>query len=136
MPYKHEYTHTKLPRKLDRRVRLTEQDKVEIKKLISTTNLSNTQIAEQYGVHRKTIYLIRNPEQAKKEKEAYKIRRSDWRYYNKDKQREAIKETRRYKQENKDVLINWLEKVMTTWEDTLEKNKELDSYFKWYLKNI
>ena len=48
MPYKHETTRTKLPRKLDRRIKLTEQDKVDIKKLISTTSLSNAQIAEQY----------------------------------------------------------------------------------------
>ena len=134
MPYKHETTHTKLPRKLDRRVKLTEQDKVEIKKLISTTNLSNQQIAEQYWVHRKTIYLIRNPEQEKKEKEAYKIRRLDWRYYNKDKHREAIKKTRHHKQKNKDKLVRSLEDIMITWEDTPEKNKELEFYFKWLIK--
>lgn len=134
MPYKHEYTHTKLPRRLDRRIKLTEQDRVEIKKLISTTNLSDALIAEQYWVHRKTIYYIRNPEQHKKEKEQYKIRRLDWRYYNKEKQREAIKETRRYKQDNKEQLIKWFEEVMTTWEDTPEKNKELEYYFKWLIK--
>lgn len=105
MPYKFTTDKLKLPRKLDRRVRLTEQDKDEIKKLISSTNLSNQEIAEQYWVHRKTIYFIRYPDQAKKEKEQAKLRRLDWRYYNKDKHREAIKEHRQYKQKNKHLLI-------------------------------
>ena len=105
MPYKHEYTKTLLPRDLDRRVKLTEQDKIDIKKLIDYTLLSNQDIATMFWVSRKTIYLIRNPLQAKKENEAYKIRRLDWRYYNKDKHTKSIKDLRRYKQKNLDKLL-------------------------------
>jgi hypothetical protein len=48
MPYKHEYTKTLLPRDLDRRVKLTEQDKIDIKKLIDDTLLSNQDIATMF----------------------------------------------------------------------------------------
>ncbi len=104
MPYKIETDHMKLPRELDKRVRLTDDDKQEIRELIWQW-LGNQEIAVRYWVHRKTIYLIRNPKQALKEKEDYKLRRLDWRYYNKDKHTIAIKETRKHRYENKDLLI-------------------------------
>lgn len=87
----------KLPRNLDRRIKLSEQDKFEILNLIKYTDLSNAEIGTIYWVHRKTIYLMRNPKQKEKEREQYRIRRLDWRYYNKDKHREAIQNTRKYK---------------------------------------
>lgn len=105
MPYKFETEKKKLPKNLDRRVKLSDDDKLAIKKLIDSTSLSNAEIWEKFWVHRKTIYLIRNPRQAKKEKEEFKIRRLDWRYYNKDIQNQAIKETRKYKKSLKDKLI-------------------------------
>jgi len=105
MPYKIDTDKKKLPKKLDRRIKLSETDKEEIIYLIHTTHLSNQSIWDLYSVSRKVIYLIRNPIQATKEKEAYKLRRLDWRYYNKDKQTIAIRNTRRYRQTNKDLLI-------------------------------
>lgn len=103
-PYKFDTDKKKLPRSLDRRVRLTELDKDTIKKLIVIW-LSDKEIAMQFKVHRKTIYLIRKPEQALKEKEAFKLRRLDWRYYNKEKQTKAIKSLRKYKKQNINKLI-------------------------------
>jgi hypothetical protein len=90
MPYLFETKWKKLRRENDRRVKLSASDKADILILISKW-LSDKQIWEMYWVHRKTIYLIRNPEQSAKEKAAYKLRRLDWRYYNKDKHNTAIK---------------------------------------------
>lgn len=106
MPYKFEYTKQTLPREKDRRLKLTNEDIKEITKLIRETKMSNQAIWDLYWVSRKRIYLIRYPEQAEKEREAYKLRRMDWRYYKKEKHTKAIKDLRHYKQENKDILIN------------------------------
>lgn len=103
MPYKHETDKKKLPRKLDRRVKLTQEDRRDISHI--PLYYWNSMVAKWYWVHRKLIYLIRNPEQAKKEREAYKERRKDWRYYNKDKHRESIKDTRKHRTKNINSLI-------------------------------
>ncbi len=97
MPYKFEIDHIKLPKEKDRRIKLTEEDKKEIQELINKW-LSNSVIWDMFWVHRKTIYLIRFPEQAKKEKEDYSLRRMDWRYYDSEKHKKQVKEYRRYKQ--------------------------------------
>ena len=110
MPYEFDYKHHTLPKELDRRIKLSDTDKEEINILIKQ-GLWNSEIAVKYWVHRKSIYLIRNPIQAQKEKERYKLRRLDGRYYNKEKQSMAIRDTRRYKQKNKDKLIIPKEKI-------------------------
>ena len=104
MPYKFETDKKKLPKELDRRIKLTNEDREEIIKLISSW-LSDSKIGSMFWVSRKTIYFIRNPEQLLKNKQDYKIRRSDWRYYSKQKQTEAIQKTRIYKKENIKSLI-------------------------------
>ena len=63
MPYKFDTDKKHIPRNKDRRVKLTDKDKEEILVLIKTTTLSNQVIWNMYWVHRKNIYLIRNPEQ-------------------------------------------------------------------------
>lgn len=104
MPYKFDTDKKRLPRNLDRRVRLTELDKIQIKELI-TIWLSDKEISIQFKVHRKTIYLIRKPEMALKQKQDYKIRRLDWRYYNKERHTKSIKSLRKHKKENINLLI-------------------------------
>ena len=105
MPYKIDKEKKLLPRELNRRIKLSETDKIEIDELIKKW-LSNQVIADMFWVHRKTIYLIRNPEQAKKEKEDFKLRQSTWIYYNKEKQRKAVANTRKYRYKNKDNLLD------------------------------
>jgi len=105
MPYKFETDKKKLPRKLDRRVRLTAKDKERILMLIKNTTLSNAKIWTMYWVHRKTIYLLRNPAQAANEKKAYKQRRLDGRYYNKEKHNDAMQSLRQHKKANEQNLI-------------------------------
>ena len=98
MPYKFETDHIILPEWKDRRVKLTQEDKKEIQELINKW-LSNSTIWDMFWVHRKTIYLIRYPEQAKKEKEDFSLRRMDWRYYDKDKHTKQVREHRQYKKQ-------------------------------------
>lgn len=105
MPYKFEVEHKKLPRHLDRRIKLTPEDKIEIENLLSKWVAQN-EIARIYWVSRKSIYYIKYPERKKADAELRKILAKDWRYYDKEKHREAIKKTRSYKQKNKDLLIN------------------------------
>lgn len=93
MPYKIE--KVPLPRELDRRVKLTNQQRDEIKTNMEW--LSQRKLALKYNVDRKTIRFIQDPDALEAHKIAYAKRRKDGRYYNKEKQREAIKNTRRYK---------------------------------------
>jgi len=104
MPYKFETDKLLLPKSLDRRVKLSDSDKEEIDKLLQE-GLSNSEIARKFWVHSKTIYNIRCPDKLKEAKARYKENRLDWRYYNKEKQRAAIKEHRKYKKGLIDKLI-------------------------------
>ena len=95
MPYKSE--KIKLPKELDRRVKLTDEQREEIKELYSTGCYSLNGLAKQFGVSKKTILLIVNEESAER---ARQYRKEHWKefQYTKEKHREAIKKTRRYKQ--------------------------------------
>ena len=104
MPYKSETTHKKLPRQLDRRIKLTTEDKTIILKLFSEWE-TYSQIARQFGVHRSTIRLLCNPDLALKQRETFKLNRLDGRYYNKDKQLKAAQETRKHRRNNLSELI-------------------------------
>lgn len=104
MPYKFETEKKKLPRELDRRIKLSEKDKIEIKSLLDSW-VSQTKIANDYWVNRTTIYYIKYPERLIWAKEKYSLRRLDWRYYNKEKQTKAASNLRKHKQKNRDLLI-------------------------------
>ena len=93
MPYKIE--KLKLPRHLDRRIKLTDQQRDEIKTNMEW--LSQRKLALKYKVSRHLIRMVQYPEVYEAYLEAFKKRRKDWRYYNKDKHKEAIKSTRHYK---------------------------------------
>ena len=105
MPYKIETEKKLLPKELNRRIKLSDKDRIEIDELIKKW-LSNQVIANMFWVHRTTIYLIRNPEQAKKGKEAFKLRQATWVYYNKERQRKAMSDTRKHRYKNKDKLLD------------------------------
>jgi len=99
MPYKIDTMHIKLPRQLDRRVKLSEEDKEEIKNLFNSWE-SIKFIATEYNVSRRTIQFIIYPERLIKCKAQYKERRLDWRYYDKEYHRKAMKHTRDYRYKN------------------------------------
>ena len=60
MPYKSE--KIRLPQKYDRRRKLTDDKKEEIRQQYSTGNISLKNLADKYNVSKKTILLIVNPE--------------------------------------------------------------------------
>ena len=97
MPYKSEkiiIDHSQY----DKRIRLTEQQKEEIRKEYKTGLATHRSLAEKYKVSKKTIYNILNHEKYLKQLEQNKINKHSQKYYNKEKHKEYIKQHRRYKQ--------------------------------------
>lgn len=95
MPYKFEYTNLHIPRELDKRVKLSLEQRKEIKKLYG--KVSQRKLAEMYGVSRRLIQFIGCPEKKERDLELRKLRGGSAIYYNKDKWREQMKSHRRYK---------------------------------------
>ena len=96
MPYKSE--KLKLSETQDRRRKLTDDQKEEIKRIYESGVCGTRPLAKQFGVSRSTIQVIVNP--------AIKQRRHDyiannWRKYRPTKEEwaETMKEHRHYKQE-------------------------------------
>jgi len=96
MPYKSEYTHKKIPKELDRRIKLTDEQREEIK-ILFAQGYSKRWLGIKFWVDRKTIRNIVEPEFYQVQLKKYKELKWSSRYYNKDTHREAIKNTRRYR---------------------------------------
>ncbi|MBO5828871.1 MAG: hypothetical protein J6R59_10540 [Paludibacteraceae bacterium] len=96
MPYKSE--KIKLKGLQDRRKRLTDEQREEIKELYSTGLYSLNGLANQYNVSKKTILLIVNKESAEKAKE---YRKEHWREWQRkgEEWNETVRKHRAYKQE-------------------------------------
>lgn len=94
MPYKSE--KIKLQGLQDRRKKLTDSQRVEIKELYGTGLYSLNGLAKRFNVSKKTILLIVNEESANRAK---KYRKENWKEWKgtKEEHREAIKKTRHYK---------------------------------------
>ena len=95
MPYKSEKIRI-AGGKHDRRIKLTPQDKEDIKEL---TGMSMNAIARKYGVSRRLIQFILYPERAEKNKLDRKNRGGSAQYYDREKYRDYMKKHRHYKQE-------------------------------------
>lgn len=94
MPYKSE--KIKLQGLQDRRKRLTDEQREEIKKLYGTGFYSLNDLAKKFNVSKKSILLIVNKESAEKAKQYRKEHWKDWQRKGEE-HNEAIKKTRRYK---------------------------------------
>lgn len=94
MPYKSE--KIKLKGLQDRRKKLTDEQREEIRKLYSTGHYSLNGLAKRFEVSKKTILLIVNSDSAER---ARQYRKENWKEWQgtKEEHREAIKRTRRYK---------------------------------------
>lgn len=98
MPYKSE--KIKLSKEQDRRVKLTDEQKEEIRIKYKTGLYSQRKLATEYNVSRRLITFILDEEKAERAKEQFKERRVDGRYKpDKEKWARTIREHRRYKQE-------------------------------------
>lgn len=95
MPYKSE--KIKLKGLQDRRRRLTDEQRKQIKELYQTGNFSLNNLAKQFSVSKKTILLTVNKDSADRERQ---YRKEHWRDYQKtgEEWNEIVREHRRYKQ--------------------------------------
>lgn len=98
MPYNHQQH---IPTALDRRVKLTLENRAEIKLLYASGGYSQRQLARMFDVSRRLITYYIDDKRLEHHKKLAQIRRLDKRYYDKDKHREYTKKHRRYKQELK-----------------------------------
>ena len=87
---------TRVTRKYDRRIKLTEQAKEEIRKKYKPHEYSYQQLADEYGVSKRTIIFIVNPEKLEQNKEQRKMRGGWKQYYDKKKWRQQMREHRSY----------------------------------------
>ena len=77
----------------DRRQKLTPEQKSEIAFRYATTGISQRKLAKEYGVSRRLITFIVNPEEENRNKQQLKIRKPD-----RAKLTKSVREYRRYKQ--------------------------------------
>lgn len=96
MPYKSE--KIKLSKEQDRRVKLTDEQRNEIRELYGTGYYSLNDLAKRFSVSKKTVLLTVNSESAER---ARQYRKENWKNWqlSKEEHREVIKRTRKYKQE-------------------------------------
>lgn len=98
MPYKSE--KIRLSREQDRRVKLSEAQREEIRQKFNSGGYSQRALAREYGVSRRLISFILFPEKAAIAKEQLKERKADGRYKpSKEQWAATVREHRRYKQE-------------------------------------
>lgn len=97
MPYTHEVNHIKLVGLQDRRRKLTDDQKAEIIRL-RDEGWSMRKLAKEFEVSAQSILFIVNPESKAKND---KYGRDNWRKFQKAKEKnaEAVRKTRLYKQE-------------------------------------
>lgn len=84
-------------RKYDRRIKLTDKEREKIRKEYQEEDTSYNKLAKKYGVSKRLIQFVVNPEKAEIAKKQYSERRRDGRYYDKEKHSEYIKNHRNYK---------------------------------------
>lgn len=90
----------KIPKNLDRRYKLNDLQRIEIKQKYKTGNYSQRRLAKEYNVSRRLISFILDENKRKKSDEQLKIRRSDGRYKaDKEKRANAVKNYRQYRRQ-------------------------------------
>lgn len=100
MPYKHEYDKSKIPEKHDKRVKLTKSQKEEIYNVYNLYGaFSHRELADLYGVSRRTISFIVDPQQKQDNLDRLEERGGTKIYYDKDKHTKAMRVHRRHKHE-------------------------------------
>ena len=95
MPYKH--IEKKIPEEYDRRVKLLKHEREEIKRLYG--KVSQRKLAKAYGVSRRLIQFIGDPEKRKQNLLRRKENGGSKVYYDKVKWRKQMKRHRHHKQE-------------------------------------
>ena len=96
MPYKSE--KIRLSETQERRKKLSSEQRNEIRELYNTGGYSLNKLAKQYEVSKKTILLIVNDDSAERAKQYRKEHWHEWKRTGQERN-EAMKNTRKYKQE-------------------------------------
>jgi len=104
MPYKFQTENIKMPRNKDRRIKLLDCQKRMIPIMYATRLFSQRSLARAFGVSRRLISFILNPKQHEANKELFKARQKERRYYDREKNTKATREHRRYKKKVLDEL--------------------------------
>lgn len=99
MPYKCQKKGVLMNETQRRNTKLTTEQKAEIKKKYETGSYSQRQLASEYGVSRRTIQFIIDPQKLEENKKRREERGGSSIYYNREKHTEAMRKHRRYKQE-------------------------------------
>lgn len=91
----------KIPRQYDKRVKLTETDKAEIRRLYTEESWPIRKIARKYEelVCRRTIQFVLFPERDKRLKELRSMARGHLKYYDRKKHSKCIKDLRKRKRQ-------------------------------------
>jgi transposase len=97
MPYKFQTDKLIIQKEHDKRIKLTPEDKELIKHLYETTDTSQRKLASQFGVSRRLITFILDPEKQKANLQAREARGGSKQYYNKEIHAETMKAHRRHK---------------------------------------
>lgn len=85
--------------KHDKRVKLSDGDREGIREEYACGNISQNGLAKKYGVSKRLIQFVLNPDKQEIARKQFLERQKDGRYYNKDKHREYMKEHRGHKKE-------------------------------------
>lgn len=98
MPYKFEKIPINNPAN-DKRVKLTDEDKANIKAEYESGSISIHGLAKKYKVSKRLIQFTLFPERKEKAKQLFLERQKDGRYYDKEKHKEYMKNHREHKKE-------------------------------------
>ena len=97
MPYKSETI--KLSREQDRRIKLTDEQRQEIREKYASGHYSQRTLAKEYNLSRRTIQFTVDAEKKERARQQLKERRKDGRYkYSKEEWARVQREHRQYKQ--------------------------------------
>lgn len=99
MPYKSEYTKMKIKREDNRAIKLSPEQRIEIKQLYTTGLYSQRGLAKKFNVSRRTVVYCIYPEKYEKNREQFKERQKTGIYYDKEKQRVYSQRTRQHRKE-------------------------------------
>lgn len=95
--------------KYDRRLKLTDEQRAEIKALYSSGEYSHRKLAAKYSVSRRLIQFIVSPEQLERNNEVTKTNKKSGRYKQSKESRAAT--MREYREYKKELFLN--EKIKT-----------------------
>lgn len=88
-----------IPKKYDRRVKLSDDDRKEIREAYASGATSYNKLAKEFGVSKRTIYWVVNPE---KQKENYELRVANGgskQFYDRETHGASMRAHREYKKE-------------------------------------